>query len=240
MKDNTSTLSDLELAEKRRAQWRAYYYKYKSKNPEENRALYRLQYAKNREARKQCQRNYNERNRERNLQRYRDNREKEISRVLESRAKHLDHYQAYQKDYLRKYRKTHPVDKEKARKYAAEYHLKNKKKKADYEKAYRKANPEAGRLKAHARRANMKCSKEESKNLREWAKRLASKTWIGCYWCGVKVRFSECHLDHIVPLVKGGRHASDNLCVSCPKCNLTKGAQRFGEWKRQGQAILEL
>ncbi len=226
--------------ERQRAKWRAWYHAHKEQTREANRVRCKLNYAKNREARKQRQKNYNEANRERRLQLYRDNREKEISRVLASRAKHLERYNAYQKEYQKRYKETHPVDKEKARKYAVEYNRKNKKKKAEHEKAWRKAHPEAGRLKRGRRKAAMNCSKQESKNIREWARRLASKTWVRCYWCGDRVRFSECHLDHIIALAKGGHHGLDNLCVSCAPCNLSKAAKKFDEWKREGQAILGL
>ncbi len=32
------------------------------------------------------------------------------------------------------------------------------------------------------------------------------------------------HLDHIVPLSKGGGHVADNVAVTCPPCNMKKGA----------------
>jgi|DEB0MinimDraft_10_1074344.scaffolds.fasta_scaffold03487_6 5-methylcytosine-specific restriction endonuclease McrA len=60
-----------------------------------------------------------------------------------------------------------------------------------------------------------------------------------CYWCGCELK-GKYHLDHVVPLSKGGRHIVANLVASCPTCNLSKGAKMPNDWIEQGQLILEL
>lgn len=45
-----------------------------------------------------------------------------------------------------------------------------------------------------------------------------------CWWCGQKIKGTP-HIDHRVPLVKGGSNWPHNLCVSCAKCNHTKNAK---------------
>lgn len=49
-----------------------------------------------------------------------------------------------------------------------------------------------------------------------------------CLYCGAP---SE-HIDHIVPLSRGGRHSIGNLTGACKSCNLSKGAKFITEWKR--------
>lgn len=44
-----------------------------------------------------------------------------------------------------------------------------------------------------------------------------------CYWCNNKIINNNYHIDHYVPLSKGGEHTINNLVVSCPNCNLKKG-----------------
>lgn len=44
-----------------------------------------------------------------------------------------------------------------------------------------------------------------------------------CYWCNNKIIDNKYHLDHYIPLSKGGKHTISNLVVSCPNCNLKKG-----------------
>lgn len=39
------------------------------------------------------------------------------------------------------------------------------------------------------------------------------------------------HLDHVVPVALGGRHAIGNLLPACRECNLSKGAKLLAEWR---------
>lgn len=39
------------------------------------------------------------------------------------------------------------------------------------------------------------------------------------------------HLDHVVPVALGGRHAIGNLLPACRACNLSKGAKLLAEWR---------
>ncbi len=43
-----------------------------------------------------------------------------------------------------------------------------------------------------------------------------------CHLCGKKVKPKRWHLEHIIPLARGGEHSYRNVAVSCPKCNLSK------------------
>lgn len=54
------------------------------------------------------------------------------------------------------------------------------------------------------------------------------KKWVDaqpkvCFYCGVDCS-STFHVDHFVPLSKGGTHSADNLRITCRHCNLTKHA----------------
>jgi len=42
---------------------------------------------------------------------------------------------------------------------------------------------------------------------------------------GVFVPFKELHLDHVIPLSKGGLHCYCNLQTGCAPCNMAKGAR---------------
>ena len=45
-----------------------------------------------------------------------------------------------------------------------------------------------------------------------------------CYWCKEKVGEAY-HVDHVVPLSKGGGNGPENLVIACPACNLKKNAR---------------
>jgi len=42
-----------------------------------------------------------------------------------------------------------------------------------------------------------------------------------CWWCGNPCR-DKYHVDHLIPLVKGGHNGPGNLVISCPTCNTRK------------------
>lgn len=50
-----------------------------------------------------------------------------------------------------------------------------------------------------------------------------------CWWCGEECGESY-HVDHLVPLSRGGSNSSDNLVISCPACNCSKNDKLPYEW----------
>ncbi len=46
-----------------------------------------------------------------------------------------------------------------------------------------------------------------------------------CHLCRQPVPADAFHLDHVIPLVKGGEHSYRNVRVACPPCNARKGAR---------------
>lgn len=42
-----------------------------------------------------------------------------------------------------------------------------------------------------------------------------------CYYCGEAVG-GKYHVDHVIPLARGGSNSPDNLVIACPRCNQTK------------------
>jgi len=48
---------------------------------------------------------------------------------------------------------------------------------------------------------------------------------VRCYLCCGLIPLGERHVDHIVPLSKGGKHKASNLGIAHSSCNLSKGAK---------------
>lgn len=51
-----------------------------------------------------------------------------------------------------------------------------------------------------------------------------------CVYCHADVTGGEYHVDHVVPLVRGGSNDASNIQVTCPRCNLSKGARTHDEF----------
>ena len=50
-----------------------------------------------------------------------------------------------------------------------------------------------------------------------------------CQYCGKKAPDVILHIDHIVPVSKGGKNGITNLITSCVDCNLGKGARELSD-----------
>lgn len=86
-------------------------------------------------------------------------------------------------------------------------------------RAYLKANPAKAREWAKLRRGRI------VKRLpRGTVKKIGVLQRWRCAICKVDVRISF-HVDHVVPLARGGEHAEHNLQLLCPTCNVCKSAK---------------
>lgn len=115
--------------------------------------------------------------------------------------------------------------------YKVEYRASNHEKLLAQEKAWRAANPGLSRKKNAKRLARKgKVTVGDLEAIAEWETKWRSRKTVACHWCGKRVKTSEVHVDHVVPLSKGGPHSVENLCVSCRRCNLSKQATLPEVW----------
>lgn len=57
-----------------------------------------------------------------------------------------------------------------------------------------------------------------------------------CYWCGVKV--DKYHIDHVIPVSRGGSNDPSNIVISCQPCNQSKSDKLPHEWHGSGGRLL--
>jgi len=88
---------------------------------------------------------------------------------------------------------------------------------------YKQANPEKVRVNSQLRRARTSNSGVFKVTAKEIAKLYASP----CAYCGAPSK----HLDHIIPISRGGTHGIGNLTGACAKCNQSKSDKFITEWK---------
>jgi len=85
----------------------------------------------------------------------------------------------------------------------------------------------AARAKCARRRALIRgVTCDEAEQIKAFYHQAQVQPRLRCFYCGRFVRKADRHVDHIVPLAKGGLHTLDNLAVACAKCNLKKHAKR--------------
>lgn len=118
--------------------------------------------------------------------------------------------------------------------------------KSAYDREYREANRERARLNSrrkvksnpsvyraiqcnykHRRRA-LESLGIESATLADWT---AEQPKI-CFYCGNGCE-DTFHVDHFIPLSKGGAHVLTNLRIACAPCNLKKNAKMPDEFMRE-------
>lgn len=99
---------------------------------------------------------------------------------------------------------------------------------APREREYFRANPELVAAVNARRRKRARASKSHF-TAQDVRQRLRSQNGK-CWWCGVKVK-GEYHVDHIIPLAREGSNGPENICISCPSCNLSKSAKMPWEFQ---------
>jgi len=186
--------------------------KYRIANPEKGRASNRKYQAANRDKAPASSRKWNAANTDKvradNSKWRAANREKVLADGRAYRVANPEYFPAA----MRKYRTANP-DKVRAanRKWA-------------------KANPEVSQLKNARRRA----SKKESGIFRVAPKEIKGLLAQPCYLCGVAPSTT---IDHIIPVIRGGRHSIGNLIGACKPCNSSKLNKYLVEYRQYQRGL---
>lgn len=181
-----------------------------------------------REKRAAYHKQYREKHRERLLEKHRQyNAEKREVLNEQSRQYYAENREQCSEKAKERYAANRDAVKEKASQYAKE----NPEVRRRANRNYCKNHPDAvRRRKARQRAVKRKATVGDPAAIAAWEKKWRSKKTVECHWCRKRVKTSDVHVDHIIPLSKHGPHAVENLCVSCSRCNLSKQAKLPEEW----------
>lgn len=142
-------------------------------------------------------------------------------------------------EYLATKNKAYRIaNKEKLAWNARQWRSANKAAIAKANKEWRIANAEVKKLndrnwwknnpdKVKARTANRRARKKAATIYKVTAKDVEKIMSKNCFYCNAPSK----HLDHVVPLFKGGSHSIGNLVAACQFCNLSKGKKFLSEWR---------
>lgn len=147
------------------------------------------------------------------------------------------HYREENPEYGKRWRKENPE-------YNKRYREENAEKERERHKRYREENPEyyklwreenrekvlANERNRRARLANAPGTHTAEDVRLQVTAQTDKRGRLRCWWCGKVIKGNDYHVDHRIPLVRGGSNAPNNLCVSCPVCNMSKHDKLPGEW----------
>lgn len=150
---------------------------------------------------------------------YLANRDKVRANVKKYREANLEKIRVYDRSDARK----HPDRLKKAKIRTAEW---------------AKANPDR-RLESFARRRArvLGQSAERRAEVQAFYRYVKTAPRLRCHWCDHVVAKRDRHVDHVSPLSKGGKHAIENLCCACSRCNLSKGSKTPEQFTRQAALL---
>ena len=122
--------------------------------------------------------------------------------------------------YTAEYRKRNP---EKTKSNLTKWRDNNKEHTSNYSRAYRRKN--TGYTKRN--KENRKLRIQQAGLFLVTPKDVKKIMSNPCLYCGAASK----HLDHIVPLSRGGRHSIGNLAPACVSCNQKKYNKYLSEWR---------
>lgn len=178
---------------------RAYSRRYAAEHREERRQYGRRHYA-------ECREQYNE----------------------YSRRWYIEHGEEM-RQWNRRYRIEHA---EAMREYNRHYDAEHREEKRMSRRRRRADNPEKvheyGRACNHRRRARKLNSEgaHTAADIRlQWKSQTDRQGRLRCWWCGGVIVGADYHVDHRIPLARGGSNGAENIVIAHPTCNLSKGAK---------------
>lgn len=127
--------------------------------------------------------------------------------------------------------------KEKLERIAAEFPIKlaeKKRKRREYNKKYRAEHPGCRRVEKKNRKLKVRTSGRLSAGI---VKMLLEKQKGKCVVCKVSIK-DGFHIDHIIPIAKGGMNVDRNVQLLCPPCNLAKSDKHPVEFMQSNGFLL--
>lgn len=130
-------------------------------------------------------------------------------------------------------------NKESIKAQMADNYQRNRETRLKYSQEHKKPYTEKQRINSKIWRANNKplmaayqrarTARKQNNDSRTISKKELEKLYKNaCFYCGSK---GPIELDHVIPIIRGGRHAIGNLVAACISCNRSKHKWFIMEWR---------
>ena len=166
--------------------------------------------------------------------RRRQDKAKEKNRERMRQYRQTSKNKAYAKDQKAQYYQSHRIE---ALEKRRQYYEANKEEINADRRQYRKEHPEElsgiDRAHKHKRKAQKKAvgGSYTPQQIQEQLKRQKAR----CHYC--KVKLEKYHVDHVIPLARGGSNDIHNIVLACPTCNMHKHDKLLHEWLEGGRLL---
>lgn len=83
---------------------------------------------------------------------------------------------------------------------------------------------------------HQKREKAKARELRQtqwWRQQLGQGV---CYYCQKTFKSSELTMDHVLPIIRGGKSNKKNCVTACKPCNNDKGYKTMAEWAMEKES----
>lgn len=158
-----------------------------------------------------------------NIEKFREkNKQAAIKHAEKRKLKRLERYKENSEKYRqisKNYKSSH---KDSVSGYNAKYYENNSEKEKKRAKVWQTKNPESVKIINKNRRARKRNA--EGKYTLEDIKRITTQQNNKCAYCSIELGKIR-HIDHIIPLIKGGSNWPNNIQLLCPTCNMRKKAK---------------
>lgn len=149
-----------------------------------------------------------------------------------SKKKGRQHYLNNRDKKLKNQREYYRAHQQEAIEYAREWRQKNPDKCREYHKRYAQKYAEKEKIRHRDKQFRRNALKKNNGTFKVRYKDLAKIYTMPCAYCGQR---GKIHVDHVIPIAKGGVHGVGNLQPLCESCNTSKADKYMIEWKRHKQ-----
>jgi 5-methylcytosine-specific restriction endonuclease McrA len=101
-------------------------------------------------------------------------------------------------------------------------------------KEWNQSHPENRKASEYRRRALKR--KAEGMHTAQQEREQYNRQKGRCYYCGIIVG-TVWHVDHVIPLSRGGSNGPENIVIACEHCNTSKKAKMPHEWPEGGRLL---
>jgi 5-methylcytosine-specific restriction endonuclease McrA len=161
------------------------------------------------------------------------NRERLIASMREYRLANLDTMRKKNREYMAKYR---AKGKGSSQEYLRQYYIANKSHLSEVGKRYYETHKEEYNSYSRARRARVRSV--PGRHTKAQILELFERQKHRCATCKAKISKKsgdpkKYHVDHVVPIIKGGSNGMENIQLLCEPCNLRKNKRDAEDWAKE-------